>query len=248
MKTSEVQRWHIETREKSSRKEALYIKNMIRFFERKLKEKYSSLLDVSCGNGRLHTFLRKSGFEVIGIDKSNELIISARRKFPEFKECYRIADMRNFDLKRKFDVALSWFTSFGYYDDATNLKILRRIGENLRRNGLFLLDIPNPEFRIRRGARMWDYDYGKVLEIAYSKMQKINGRTYWMMKEKFYQKIDKDLKFLEEINRKIRLYNEKEIYNFVRKAGFRVLEIFTSQTFDKMNENTNQMLVVCKKI
>jgi 2-polyprenyl-3-methyl-5-hydroxy-6-metoxy-1,4-benzoquinol methylase len=48
------------------RKEGYYISRVIRLFERKLKEDYSSILDVACGNGRLHSFLRKNGFDVFG--------------------------------------------------------------------------------------------------------------------------------------------------------------------------------------
>jgi SAM-dependent methyltransferase len=74
-------RWHIKEREKTSKEEAVYISQVIDFFRKKLNEKYSSILDVACGNGRLHPYLRKFGFEVFGIDSSKELIKEAQRPY-----------------------------------------------------------------------------------------------------------------------------------------------------------------------
>jgi SAM-dependent methyltransferase len=247
-KLSDAHRWHIQIREKFSEKEADYLADVIRFFERRLNERYSSILDIPCGNGRLHPFLRKSGFEVFGIDSSNELIEHAKKRFPKFKNSYKTADMRNFALDRSFDVALSWFTSFGYFGEAENLRILKRINAGLRKNGLLLLDIPNSEYRIKRGSATWAIDYGDFMEIDHSRIKRIGGRTMWFLKEKFFLKKNRNLKFLEEINRKLILYSKNEITRFVGRAGFKVIEIFTSQTFARMDENTNQMLVICRKL
>jgi SAM-dependent methyltransferase len=57
--------------------------------------------------------------------------------------------MRKFDLKREFDVALSWFTSFGYFEDKENLIVLKNINKHLREKGLLLLDIPNASVRMK---------------------------------------------------------------------------------------------------
>jgi 2-polyprenyl-3-methyl-5-hydroxy-6-metoxy-1,4-benzoquinol methylase len=56
-------RWHIKEREKTSKEEAVYISQVINFFRKKLNEKYSSILDVACGNGRLHPYLRNLGLK-----------------------------------------------------------------------------------------------------------------------------------------------------------------------------------------
>jgi len=54
-------KWHITYREDRNELEAYYIYSLIKFVELKLKESYKTILDVACGNGRLHKFLRNYG-------------------------------------------------------------------------------------------------------------------------------------------------------------------------------------------
>jgi SAM-dependent methyltransferase len=196
----DVVRWHIRVKEKTSKNEALYIARIIKLFQRKLKKKHLSILDVACGNGRLHPFLRKKGFEVFGIDSSKELIEEARKKYPKFYDCYYQAEMRKFDLKRKFDVALSWFTSFGYFGDKENLRALKNISKHLRKNSLFLLDIPNGPLRINHLQSNPNFvlRQDNFVEIVDNRLAKIGNQIFWILKQSFYLKKGKDLKFLKK--------------------------------------------------
>ncbi len=117
--------WHIRRGEEQNLLEALYIDLLIRFAEKMLNQKYKVILDVGCGNGRFHRYLREFGYEVWGIDVSDELLEEAKRRNEGFEKYYIKADMRNFDLGRRFDVVLSWFTSFGYFSDEENVKVLQ---------------------------------------------------------------------------------------------------------------------------
>ena len=177
-------RWHIKEREKTSKEEAVYISQVINFLRKKLNEKYSSILDVACGNGRLHPYLRKFGFEVFGIDSSKELIKEVQRKFPKYSQNYKQADMRNFDLKKKFDIALSWFTSFGYFEDKENLIVLKNTNKHLREKGLLLLDIPNASVRTKeiQSRPIFLLKQGNFLEIVNNKIEKIGRQKFWILK------------------------------------------------------------------
>lgn len=74
-------------------------------FFAKLVKKYSkikvrSLLDIGCGGGK-NAFHLKRHFEVTGIDKSESMLSNAKKLNPECK--FYLRNMRNFNLKRKFD-------------------------------------------------------------------------------------------------------------------------------------------------
>jgi SAM-dependent methyltransferase len=241
-------RWHIQMRKETSEQEALYIARMIKFFERKLKRKYSSVLDVPCGNGRLHTFLRDSGFEIFGIDNSRELIGQARMGFPSYENSYKKANMRNFDLKRKFDMALSWFASFGYFDDKGNLQTLKAINKHLKSSGLFFLDIPNAAHKIKSYSPIYVIEDRKITEITECNIEKIKNQTYWSINQRFYGRKNNNLKFIKKIGKRVRIYTRKEITYLLKKAGFKVIKIFSSMSFDEMTSNSKQMFIVSKKI
>jgi len=251
-------RWHIKEREKTSKEEAVYISQVIDFFRKKLKEKYRSILDVACGNGRLHPFLRKFGFEVFGVDSSQELIEEARRRFPNYAKNYIIADMRKFDLKREFDVALSWFTSFGYFEDKENLIVFKNTNKHLREKGLLLLDIPNAPVRMKeiQSHPIFLLRQGNFLEIVENKIENSGKQKFWVLKQTFYVIERKSfptrmnvllLKFLRKEKRRVRLYSLQEITELLKRANFKVIKVFDSMSFNSINEKTRQMLVVAQK-
>ena len=62
--------------------------------------KVRTLLDIGCGGGKNASQFKKY-LDVTGIDLSRQMLKNARKLNPECK--FIIADMRNFDLKKKFD-------------------------------------------------------------------------------------------------------------------------------------------------
>lgn len=247
MKVSDKLRWHIAFREKRSKIESFYIYSLIKYFERELGESYSSLLDVCCGNGRLHPFLREFGLEVFGVDKSKELLQEAKRRNPQFKNNYWLADVRNFKLNKKFDVALSWFTSFGYYDDKTNLQILKNISNHLRKRGLFILDIPNASGRICKLNPILVQETSSILEICRNEVKFDKGKPFWTLRMKFYKKKGENLLYIGKYFQRVRLYFVPEISEMLNRAGFKPLRFFKSLSFDEVRLHTPQMVVVSVK-
>jgi SAM-dependent methyltransferase len=52
--------------------------------------------------------------------------------------------MRNLNYAAEFDAVINWFTSFGYFDPATNDRLLSSLASALRPGGKQLLDVINP--------------------------------------------------------------------------------------------------------
>lgn len=69
------------------------------------------LLDLGCGSGRpIARDLIRRGFRIVGVDSSPSLIALCRERFPEQE--WLVADMRELDLRRRFDGAVVWHSSF----------------------------------------------------------------------------------------------------------------------------------------
>ena len=94
-----------------------FIQNIINYLQ--LKEN-SKVLDLACGKGRHALQLHQLGFDVLGIDLSEESIALAKTHETHGLR-YQIGDMRELNLNEKFDISLNLFTSFGYF---------RKEGEN----------------------------------------------------------------------------------------------------------------------
>jgi SAM-dependent methyltransferase len=103
----------------------------------------ASILDLACGKGRHSRFLAEKGYRVTGIDISESSIAFARQFETVHLEFYQ-HDMRQPFRTNYFDGIINMFTSFGYFKtDAEHFQALRRIAQNLKPGGIFLLDYFN---------------------------------------------------------------------------------------------------------
>lgn len=93
---------------KDYRKEAKAIKGLIQDHK---QSSGSDLLDVGCGTGKHLQYLRDD-FCCVGLDINEEMLRIARRNVDGAK--FVKANMTDFNLKRRFDVALCLFSSMGY--------------------------------------------------------------------------------------------------------------------------------------
>ena len=106
----------------------------------------SRVLDVHCGYGRHANVLARRGYRVVGLDRMERFIERARAdaRREQLDVEYWHMDVRELDVHEEFDSCYSWFGSFGYSDDETELDVLTRIRRALRAGGTFLLDMQSP--------------------------------------------------------------------------------------------------------
>ncbi|TNE53943.1 MAG: class I SAM-dependent methyltransferase [Bacteroidetes bacterium] len=101
------------------------------------------VLDLACGKGRHSKALYERGLRVVGVDLS-PCSIEAARKCETRDLNFQVHDMREVIPGQRFQAIFNLFTSFGYFDDASdNLKMLKSIHEMLLPNGDLIIDFLN---------------------------------------------------------------------------------------------------------
>ena len=105
-----------------------------------------SVLDLGCGTGN-HAFpLAERGYEVVGVDRSAEMLAHARGKSVNASTNGRLVfqqgDIRAVELRRNFDAVLMMFAVLGYQlDNADVLSALRNARRHIRSDGIFVFDV-----------------------------------------------------------------------------------------------------------
>src|SRR4030065_1720703 len=105
----------------------------------------SAVEDLGCGRGRHAVPLARRGYVVTGVDLSAKMLDIARaraRREGVIVEWVR-EDMRLFRRPDAFYFGLSLFTSFGFFSDEENQRVLDNVAVSLREGGTLLLDLRN---------------------------------------------------------------------------------------------------------
>ena len=102
------------------------------------------MLDLGCGGGRHLAALRRVNPLAFGLDLSRDLLAMAPG---DLRPWLLRGDMRRIPVRAGSLAGICmWFTPFGYFSDAENRALLRRLRELLRPGGVLLLDYLNAGF------------------------------------------------------------------------------------------------------
>ncbi|MCC6746285.1 MAG: methyltransferase domain-containing protein [Deltaproteobacteria bacterium] len=181
----------------------------------------SEILDLGCGAGRHAIELAGRGYRVTGYDLSLPLLIraadDAQRRNLQVNFVH--SDFRELGFDAQFDATFCLGTSFGYFDDDTNRKMIVRVNRALKPGGRFLLEVVNRDYLIQDlPARVWREGAGCVVleevDFNYFTSRVLTKRSV----------VFEDGRHLEqEIS--IRSYSLHELGKVLHHAGFRVLEV-----------------------
>lgn len=93
-------------------------RSLLRLVRREVSIERGEWLDVACGTG-LNLAHLVGRFRVEGVDASAPMLEIARRRLPSVS--FKLADMRRFELGRRFDVVSCLFSSIGYMTTRADL-------------------------------------------------------------------------------------------------------------------------------
>ena len=181
----------------------------------------AEILDIACGYGRHAIELVQRGYNVTGLDLSLPLLLRAadESKRRALSVNFVHADMREMAFEKQFDGAYSMLTSFGYFDEDTNLRVAERIGRALKPGARFLLDVVNRDYVVSDlPVRVWWEGTGCVV------LEEVDFNFHTSRIVTHRSIVFEDGRQLEqEIS--VRAYSLHEIGRLLRQAGFRVMDV-----------------------
>ena len=123
----------------------------LRFFKTLLRRHgvtATTVLDLACGTGSLSVLLAKHGYEVLGVDRSEEMLTVAAEKAMELEEnqpFFVAQPMQRLRIHEPVDACVCALDSINYVTKPQDVqKAFRRVYESLRPGGLFVFDINTP--------------------------------------------------------------------------------------------------------
>jgi SAM-dependent methyltransferase len=179
------------------------------------------VLDIGCGYGRHAIELAQRGLEVTGLDLSLPLLLRAADEAQKRSMSVNFvhADMREMAFEKQFDGIYCMLTSFGYFDEETNLRVAEGFARALKPGGRFLLDIVNRDYVVSDlPSRVWWEGNGcVVLEEVDFNFHTSRILTHRSIVFEDGRQVEQEIS--------VRAYSLHEIGRLLRQAGFRVVDI-----------------------
>lgn len=214
-----------------------------RIFSQYAARPVRTVLDFGCGTGNHALRLAAQGYEVIGIDRSPEMLAEAGRKALEQRIAvqFQQADIRTVRLNKTYDAVLMMFAVLGYQTDEADLRsVLRGARQHMHPGSLLVFDVwyapavlaQQPEERIRtieQDGSTWVRRASGKLDVQHHCCQ-----------VDFNLKHMRDGKILEETDEchTMRYYFREEIELFLKDSGFLLQRMGTFPDFDREPDRT----------
>ncbi len=202
-----------------------------------------SICDLCCGPGRHSLELGRLGYCVTGVDRIGLYIEQAKKKAKENGLNIRFVqeDMKSFCEPNAFDAVINVFTSFGFFEEATDDKrVLENVYKSLKKDGKFLIDIMGKEVlaRIFQEKRWFEEDGTIVLEESKLSEDCSSVESRWI-------KIKNGE--LDEYRFSLRLYSAAQLSELLKSCGFGQVKIYGDLSGSAYDQTAKRLVVVAHK-
>ena len=207
----------------------------VEFYEQILSReglKPRTVVDMACGTGSVSAILARKGYEVTGVDLSEEMLTEAVIKTMDLKNrplfsCQNLRDLR---LPRAVDMAVCALDSLDYITDPADCEAaIRRAWRVLNPGGIFIFDVNTPEkLRAMDGQMFIDEDDDVFCVWRGEFDERTNICAYGM--DLFQRRGNVWVRSFEEHCEYA--YSQTQLTDYLKAAGFTNIEVYADRRFE----------------
>lgn len=195
------------------------------------------ILDLACGKGRHSVYLNSLGYQVTGVDLSEQSIAHAKQ-FENASLKFEVHDMTEL-YPDTFDAVFNLFTSFGYFEkDCCNLSTIKSIKDELNEFGFGVIDFMNANHVI---DNLVEEDIKTVDGIVFHQKRRVEDGY-----------IIKDIRFeadgeQHEFQERVKAFTLADFEVLFEKSGVHLLDVFGDYKLRKYHSKTSERLIMIFK-
>jgi SAM-dependent methyltransferase len=226
-------------------------------FQRYAQGSVETVLDLGCGTGNHAIPLSRRGYQIVGVDRSADMLSHAREKIkanfltqtPEIP-IFIEGDVRSVDVGQQFDAVLMMFAVLGY--QLTNQDVSAALGtvqKHLKPGGLFVCDVwYGPAvlaIRPSERVKVIPTEEGKLIRVAsgilniYQHLCEVRYQLRWLSGNQVVSEAEE--------SHQMRYFFPQELSLFLNQAQMDLVNIRAFEGLDiAPSENTWNVLVIGK--
>ena len=209
------------------------------------------VLELGCGTGSMTELLASKGYDMIGVDNSEDMLELAMEKRIEsgYDILYLLQNMQEFELYGTVRAVVSVCDSVNYVTDEEELtEVFRLVNNYLDPHGVFIFDF-NTEYKYQEilGEQVIAEEREEcsfIWDNYYDEEQKINEYELTLFVQS--QEDPELYRKYQEVHYQ-RAYTLERIRNLIEKAGLRYVTAYDAYTKDAPLYTSERICVVAQE-
>lgn len=207
----------------------------------------SDIVDLGCGTGKITRLLSDAGYNMIGVDLSEDMLSIAVEQVQNKPILYLNQDMSELELAQETDAMVSICDSMNYIlEDEALLDVFKGVYRYLKKDGVFIFDM-NTIYKYRdiigetticenreTGSFIWDNYYDEdeqINEYDLTLFIQEESGLFRKYQEYHYQ----------------RAYELEDVFMLARQAGFEFIAAYDAFTRQPVKADSERVYIVLKK-
>ncbi len=225
----------------------------IPFYLRRIEKYGDPVLELACGTGRITLPIAAAGYRITGMDISSAMLAVAKKKAVQKKISVQWiqADIRKFDLNRKFNLIFLPFNSIAHIHARRDIEsLLKSVANHLTEKGRFMIDVFIPSMKILTRPENVHFPVAEFPDpggrglISITETQEYDPITQ-INHLLWYKKLGDTVEIVEN---NMRMFFPRELEALLHYNGFEIELQFGNYDESPMDNNAPKQLLICRKV
>lgn len=207
------------------------------------------VLDLACGTGEISLRLAKEGYDVIGLDLSEDMLHVAREKAMEADQdiLFLNQDMCEFELYGTVASILCICDGLHYLESNEELLDTFKLANNyLDPGGLFIFDLNTKKKYKNLGDSVFtdvQDDCAYIWENEYVEEEDMNAYHVTI-----FNREDNNLYSRHEESHYLKIHDPEEVGQLIAEAGLELLGVYDACTFNEATADSDRVYFVAREV
>jgi ubiquinone/menaquinone biosynthesis C-methylase UbiE len=212
-----------------------------------------AVLELGCGTGRMTIPLAQNGVEVVGLDIVHGMIERARQKSGELPIEWILADVRTFQLSRKFRLIFESGSVFRHMLTRSDQEAyLERVREHLEDNGRLVINLlfprPNDLMNTEGETDWYTEQHPDGYEIRVSGIDKYDALRQVKTETAYRRWTDAHGQEIVKVAPlSLRFIFPQEMEALLHYNGFEVVERYGDVDLSPLTNDSRFLVYICRK-
>lgn len=202
-----------------------------------------TIIDLACGTGSFSKHFDDKGFNVIGVEISEGMLVEAQQKVPNAQ--FVMYPMQDYISSQEVDGVICCLDSINHLTNIDDVqKTFNSVFENLKSGGLFVFDV-NTVYKHQKilSNNVFVFDEDDYYLVWENEL--LDNNEVRILLDMFIYNGENYDRYSEDFNEKA--YSVQKLIDMLKISGFNNINVYDDLSLDSPKEDSERLYFVAKK-